>query len=61
MGVLRQQPKRHVVRTGQVTLEYFLLFAIVAMATLLGFTTFDENVRKTCEDFFNAAAADLTN
>ena len=45
---------------GQVTLEYFLLFTVVALVTLLGFTTFDESVRKTCEDFFNAMAADLT-
>ena len=44
---------------GQVTLEYFLLFTVVALATLLGFTTFDESVRQTCDDFFNALAADL--
>ena len=46
-------------RMGQVTVEYFILFAIVAEVTLLGLTTFDEDVRKTCTDFFNAAATDV--
>ncbi len=31
-------------RSGQVTLEFFLLFAVVAVATIVGITSFDDDV-----------------
>lgn len=42
-----------------MALEYLILFGVVVTVTLLAFTTFDESVRQTCTDFFNATAADL--
>lgn len=45
---------------GQVTIEYFLLFAAVALLTVLGLTRFDVNVQQTVEDFVNAAASKIT-
>ena len=46
-------------RMGQAAVEYFILFAIVVGLTALGLTTFDEDVRNICADFFEAAAADV--
>ena len=45
--------------SGQVALEYLLLLAVVALATILAFAGFKGNIRTTCLDFFNAAAADI--
>lgn len=42
---------------GQVTVEYFLLFAAIALVTILSLTAFDENVRGTLQGFVGAAAA----
>ena len=44
---------------GQVTLEYFMLFAVVAILTLIGFTSFDQGIRTSLQGFVNAAAAKL--
>jgi len=44
-----------------VTLEYFLLFAAVTIVAIAGFTSFGGDVIRTVEDFFNAAAAKITN
>ncbi len=46
-------------RGGQVTLEYFILFAIVGLLTLAGLTTVDDQVRTRLEGFFRAAANDI--
>ena len=51
-------------RQGQVTLEYFILFALMAVLTILGMTTttgFNVNIRTAMRDFVNAAAAKLAN
>ena len=40
---------------GQVTIEYFLLFAAIALVTVLGLTQFDEQVGKTLRHFFTSA------
>lgn len=50
------QARRSLRRGGQATLEYFLLFAAVAALTIVGLTRFDEDVRATFEDLFQAAA-----
>jgi len=46
---------------GQVTVEYFILFAIVAVLTLIGLSTFDNNVENSVQEFFDAAAAKIAN
>lgn len=43
-------------RAGQSTIEYFLLFTVMAMLTILGFTTFDNQVRTLLVNFFQSAA-----
>ena len=47
-------------RRGQSTLEYLILFAVVAAVTLIGLTTFDESIKKALQGFFNAAANKIT-
>ncbi len=44
---------------GQVTIEYFILFAIVALLTIAGLTTVDDQVRTRLQDFFRVAANDI--
>ncbi len=44
---------------GQVTIEYFILFAVVALLTLAGLTTVDDQVRTGLQNFFRAAANDI--
>lgn len=41
---------------GQIVLEYFIIFAVVAALTLVALTTFDDDVRTSLEHFFTAAA-----
>lgn len=48
-------------RSGQITLEYFIIFAAVAAVTILGLTGFGSNIRTTLEGFFNAAASKIAN
>jgi Flp pilus assembly pilin Flp len=43
-------------RNGQVTLEYFIIFAVVAFVTIVTVTTFDDAVKTALQDLFNAAA-----
>ena len=45
---------------GQVTIEYFLLFTVVALLTVIGFTKFDVNLQAILENFVNAAASRFT-
>lgn len=47
-------------RRGQVVLEYLLLFAAVALVTVLGMTSFDNDIRTNLQGFFHAAANDIT-
>ena len=44
---------------GQVTLEYFLLFAAVALATLITISTFDDGVSASLQHLVNDAAAKI--
>lgn len=46
---------------GQVTVEYFILFTIVALVTLIGLATFDKSLDNIVRGFFNAAAAKIAN
>ena len=46
---------------GQVVLEYFILFAVVAALTLIGMTTFDDHVKAALERFVGAAAVQMAN
>jgi len=48
-------------RRGQVVLEYFLVFAVVALLTLIGLTSFDDDIRNALGEFFNAAANKIAN
>ena len=43
-------------RKGQVTLEYFLIFAVLAVLTIVSVATFDDAVKTALQDLFNAAA-----
>jgi hypothetical protein len=45
---------------GQVTLEYFILFAVVAGVTLLSFTRYDEDVRDTLRHLFGEVYLGIT-
>ena len=38
--------------SGQVVLEYFILFAVVAASTLVGLTLYDENVSAALRELF---------
>lgn len=46
--------RRHI--AGQVTVEYFLLFAVVVLVTLIGLTTVDNDLATTFERLFATAA-----
>ncbi len=47
-------------QNGQVTIEYFILFAIVALLTVAGISTFDDDVRQTFQHFFGSMAHEIT-
>ena len=40
---------------GQVTIEYFLLFAAIGLVSVIGLTQFDEQVVGTVQGFFRSA------
>ncbi len=46
---------------GQIIMEYFLLFALIGLLTVVGLTTFDTQVRETLRVFFLKAANVLGN
>ena len=48
-------------QSGQVVLEYFILFAVVALLTLVALSNFDENVRQSVAGFFATAANKMAN
>ncbi|MBI2495990.1 MAG: hypothetical protein HYY90_04990 [Candidatus Omnitrophica bacterium] len=45
---------------GQVTVEYFLIFAAIAAAVIIGFSAFHGSIRNALEGFANAAADKIT-
>ena len=49
------------VSKGQVVVEYFILFTVVSLLTLIGFTTFHNDLKKSLVGFVDAAAAKITN
>ena len=46
---------------GQVVVEYFILFTVVSLLTLIGFTTFHNDLKKSLVGFVDAAANKITN
>jgi len=46
---------------GQVTLEYFILFAATAALTVVGFQMFGADVSGALQEFMNAAASKIAN
>lgn len=54
----RQPGRRH--SAGQVTLEYFLILAVIASVTILSLTTFDEEIRAAMTDFITTIANEIT-
>lgn len=48
-------------RKGQVVIEYFILFAAIAVITIVSLTQFDDEIKNTVQGFFNAAANDIAN
>lgn len=45
---------------GQVTIEYLLLFAVVIAVTLLGLTSFKDDIRASLEGLFDEAAKTMS-
>ena len=43
--------------SGQVTLEYFILFAVVAVTVIVGYGAFGGGIKTALESFLNARAA----
>ncbi len=44
---------------GQVTLEYFMLFAAIAAITILTLTNFDNTIKSGFQGFLDAAASHI--
>lgn len=42
--------------SGQITLEYLILFAVIAAVTLISMTKFDNQVATSLQGFFTKAA-----
>ncbi len=47
-------------RSAQVTLEFFILFAVVAVATIVGLTSFDDDVASSLRGVVSAASAKMS-
>ena len=48
-------------RRGQATLEYFILFAVIALATVVGLgTTFHADIKTALQDMVDVAARKIT-
>ena len=49
--------------SGQVVLEYFILFTVIALLTIVGLAnvTLDSQARNSLTSFFNTAAAKVAN
>ena len=45
---------------GQIVVEYFILFAAVALVTMIGLTRFDDDVKAALANFFQTAADKVT-
>ena len=48
-------------RTGQIVMEYFILFAMIALLTLIAFSVLDNQVRTGLQGFVNEAAVNTLN
>ena len=48
-------------RSGQATLEYFILFAVLAAVTIGGLTLYSSDIKNALQGFFNAAATKMAN
>lgn len=46
-------------RRGQVILEYFIIFAAIAVVTLIGVALFDDQIQSTLESFVGDAANNM--
>lgn len=46
---------------AQVTIEYFVLFVLFALATLISLTTLDDELRLSLRNFFGSAANRMVN
>ncbi len=60
--VISQQAWRlrhHEAPTGQVMLEYCILFAVIALLTIVGFTQFDEGIKTATDTFVKHAATSV--
>ncbi len=47
-------------RTGQVTVEYFILFAVIGMVTVISIATLDDDVKQLLTNFYAKAADAVT-
>ncbi len=47
-------------KNGQHTLEYIILFAIIAGLTFVTLTSWDDNIKTALQNLFSAAADQLT-
>lgn len=43
-------------RSGQIMLEYLIAFAVVGLLTIIGFTSYHDDVRKIVQGFFGGTA-----
>jgi len=56
MCKLKTMARNDNARKGQIVLEYFLIFALVALLTIVGLTTYHQQVADAWKNFFTAAA-----
>ena len=48
-------------KTGQATVEYFILFAIIGALTIIGASTFLNSTQDSSKELFRKAAARIVN
>ena len=46
-------------RRGQVTAEYFVLFAVIGLLTVIAFSAFDDDVRQIITNFYEEAVNEI--
>ena len=44
-------------RTGQITMEYFLLFAAIILVTMIAFSAFHDDIAGTFKQLFDPSAS----
>ena len=52
-------PCQRSARSGQVTIEYFILLAILAAVTMIALSQFDNNLKGAAEDVYRSAVSDM--